>query len=209
MAQTIPIPGRGGVSPIGTFSPNTGSKANTNSTYAQGAYASGIAEVAATATPTAYTVNDSDYPGVVIFDSSSACTATLNSSVGDNFTCSILNLGTGAITLTPTSPDPSVPTTVNGASSLTMASGQGCTVYFADGNWLAFVGAQIIPVVPNTIAVVAGKYLTGYNSGTGNFSVNSPAGISATITTAALTGGGTQGSQTFVNGLLTAQTPAT
>jgi hypothetical protein len=34
-------------------------------------------------------------------------------------------------------------------------------------------------------------------------------GISATIVTAALTGGGTQGSMTFTNGLLTAQTPAT
>lgn len=34
-------------------------------------------------------------------------------------------------------------------------------------------------------------------------------GISATIVTAALTGLGSQGSMTFVNGLLTAQTPAT
>lgn len=34
-------------------------------------------------------------------------------------------------------------------------------------------------------------------------------GISATITTAALTIAGTQGSMTFVNGILTAQTPAT
>jgi hypothetical protein len=36
-----------------------------------------------------------------------------------------------------------------------------------------------------------------------------PAGISTTITTAKLTGGGVNGSMTFVNGLLTAQTPAT
>lgn len=35
------------------------------------------------------------------------------------------------------------------------------------------------------------------------------AGISAVITTAALTTGGTQGSMTFTNGILTAQTPAT
>jgi hypothetical protein len=34
-------------------------------------------------------------------------------------------------------------------------------------------------------------------------------GLTATITTAALTGGGTQGSMTFVNGILTAQTQAT
>ena len=36
-----------------------------------------------------------------------------------------------------------------------------------------------------------------------------PTGISATITTAKLTAGGTNGSMTFVNGLLTAQTAAT
>jgi hypothetical protein len=34
-------------------------------------------------------------------------------------------------------------------------------------------------------------------------------GITVTITTAALTGGGTQGSMTFTNGVLTAQTQAT
>lgn len=36
-----------------------------------------------------------------------------------------------------------------------------------------------------------------------------PTGISATITTAKITAGGVNGSMTFVNGLLTAQTPAT
>jgi len=34
-------------------------------------------------------------------------------------------------------------------------------------------------------------------------------GVTATITTAKLTGGGTNGSMTFVNGILTAQTAAT
>lgn len=38
---------------------------------------------------------------------------------------------------------------------------------------------------------------------------NGPAGISVTITTAKLTGGGTNGSMTFTNGILTAETPAT
>lgn len=66
-----------------------------------------------------------------------------------------------------------------------------------------------VPQLPNTIAPVAGEYLTGYNAGTGNFSLSTPAGLSVTITTAALTVGGTQGSQTFVGGILTAQVPAT
>jgi hypothetical protein len=34
-------------------------------------------------------------------------------------------------------------------------------------------------------------------------------GLSVTVTTAKLTGGGANGSMTFVNGILTAQTPAT
>lgn len=66
-----------------------------------------------------------------------------------------------------------------------------------------------LPTVPATIAPVTGEYLTGYNAGTGLFSQSTPAGITVTITTAALTVGGTTGSQTFTNGLLTAQTPAT
>lgn len=66
-----------------------------------------------------------------------------------------------------------------------------------------------LPQLANTIAPVAGEYLTGYDATTGNFSQSTPAGISVTITTAALTGGGTQGSMTFTAGILTAQTPAT
>jgi hypothetical protein len=39
--------------------------------------------------------------------------------------------------------------------------------------------------------------------------VGPPAGFTGTITTAKLTGGGANGSMTFVNGVLTAETPAT
>lgn len=74
---------------------------------------------------------------------------------------------------------------------------------------LAYGDLSGLPLLPNTIAPVAGEYLTGYDASTGNFSQSTPAGISATIVTAALTGGGTQGSMTFVDGILTAQVPAT
>jgi len=73
----------------------------------------------------------------------------------------------------------------------------------AAGVWTA------LPTVPATIAPVAGEYLTGYNSGTGTFSISATPGISATITTAALTVGGTQGSMTYIGGVLTAQIQAT
>lgn len=65
------------------------------------------------------------------------------------------------------------------------------------------------PQLANTIAPVTGEYLTGYDATTGNFSQSTTPGIGATIVTAALTPGGTQGSMTFVDGILTAQTPAT
>lgn len=65
------------------------------------------------------------------------------------------------------------------------------------------------PTLPVTKTAVTGEYLTAYDSTTGAFSQSTPAGISVTVTTAALTLGGTQGSMTYVGGLLTAQTPAT
>ena len=196
VSTDVPVYGpRGGVSPIGTVSPNTGSAANTNSTYGQGAFASGIA----VGSGTAYTVQDTDYQGIVEFNTASAIAVTLNSAVKANFTCTILNLGTGAITLTPT-----LGATVNGSGSLALGSGVGCQVFFANGNWTVFSGATFIPVTPATIAVVAGKYLTGYSSTTGLFSVNATAGVSGTVTLAALTALGTQGSITFVGGLCTA-----
>jgi hypothetical protein len=65
------------------------------------------------------------------------------------------------------------------------------------------------PQLANTIAPVAGEFLTGYDATTGNFSQATPTGLSVTITTAALTALGTQGSMQFQNGILIAQTPAT
>jgi hypothetical protein len=191
----IAVDPRGGVSPIGTVSPNTGTTAATNSTYGAGAFASGIAVESGTS----YTVQDTDYQGIVQFNTSSAIAVNLNSAVKANFTCTILNLGTGAITLTPT-----LGATVNGAGSLALGVGVGCQVFFANGKWTVFSGATFIPVTPATVAVVAGKYLTGYDATTGLFSENAVAGISGTITLAALTALGIQGSITLVNGLVTA-----
>lgn len=206
---------RTGVSPIGTSSPNTGSTAATNSTYGQGAFASGINQQG---TNTAYTLQNTDYQGIVEFNGSAAITVTLNQAVGTNFTCTILNLGTGAITITPNGG-----LTVNGSSSITLSSGVGCQVFFANRSWTAFSGATFIPVTPVNTPAVAHEWLASYNAATGAFTQTQPAftdisgtvatgqlpGISATITTAALTPTGTQGSMTFTSGLLTAQVQST
>jgi len=192
---------RAGVSPIGTVSPNSGSAGNTNSSYAQNAYTSGIN---LQGTGTSYTLQDTDYQGIVLFDTSSAISVSLNSAVKTNFQTSILNIGTGAITLT-TSDSSSIN---SGGSTLALGSGQGCQVFFANRAWSAYVGTTVLQVVPQNTPATAGGYLTGYNSSTGAFTANATAGISATITTAALTALGSQGSMTFVNGLLTAQVQA-
>lgn len=52
------------------------------------------------------------------------------------------------------------------------------------------------------------KQILDFSGLPANQAANLP-GISVTITTAALTGAGTQGSMTFTNGILTAQTQAT
>lgn len=146
-----------------------------------------------------YTVGSSDNGILLILNDASPVAVSLNSAVTPPFACFITNFGAGLVTLTPTSG------TINGGATLGLLQNQSIWCVFSGTNWLT--DAAFAP--PVTIAPVAGEYLTGYNASTGIFSQSTPAGISATITTAALTGLGTQGSQTFTNGILTAQTPAT
>jgi hypothetical protein len=171
----------------------------------------------------AYTIQSTDFQGLILFNTASPVAVTLHYAVGTNFTATILNIGSGAITLTPDKPPTdsgSALYTVNGATSLTLPSGAGCIVAFAQRLWYAYVGATFIPVVPATFNPATNEWLTGYNAGTGSFSASQPAfsnvsgqlstaqlpaaGISATVALAKLTGGGANGSATFVNGLLTA-----
>ena len=208
--EIAPVDNRPGTSPIGTTSPNSGSVGNTQSTYAPGAYTSGISETAGTS----YTVQDTDYQGIVLFNTASAIAVTLNSAVRTNFTCTVLNLGAGAITLTPT-----LGYLVNGAVSLPMAGHQGATVFFANRAWTAFTGATLIPVVPATFGAISHEWITSYNAGTGGFSASQPdfadvsgnlvtgqlptVGFTGTAALAKLTTLGTDGSLTITNGLIT------
>ena len=220
-----PIAGRGGSSPIGTTSPNSGSMANTNSAYAPGAFTSGV-NVQGSAT--AYTIQNTDYQGLVLFNTSSALTVTLHYALGENFATTILNIGSGKITLLPDIPPAdsgSTLYTVNGSSSLTLPSGAGCIVAFAQRLWYAYVGATFIPVVPATFTPITNEWLRGYSAVTGIFSASQPdftnitgnlttsqlpvAGLTTTLALAKLTGGGTDGSATIQNGIVTAYTPPT
>lgn len=246
---------RSGTSPIGTYSANSGATAATNSSYGIGAYTSGVT----VKSTTAYKLNDTDYQGIILFNSASDVTVTLNSAVKSNFQATILNIGTGKITLT-TSDGSGIN---NGGSSMTLDSKQGCQVFYSLRAWALYAGTTVFQVVPATIGPTAHEWINSYDSATGAFTLAQPdysdltgkptlpsdatatphrwvnsytastgaftetqpdftdvsgnlattqlptAGISATITTAALTSTGTQGSMTFTNGILTAQTPAT
>jgi hypothetical protein len=81
------------------------------------------------------------------------------------------------------------------------------------------------PTLPATAGPTAHQWVASYNAGTGAFTLTQPsfadisgtlstsqlpaAGLGVTIVTAQLTTLGAQGSMTFTNGILTAQTPAT
>jgi hypothetical protein len=156
--QTINIPDRSGVSPIGTSNPNSGSSADTNSTYGIGAYTSGISVQSGTTT---YTIQNTDYQGIILFNTASAITVTLNSVVKANFQATILNIGAGAITLTTS--DGSL---INqGSSSLTLSTGQGVQVFFANRTWTAYAGTTVIPTFPKTLTL-------NYVAETSNYAIN-------------------------------------
>lgn len=153
---------------------------------------------------TAYTTEGTDAGALIVLSDASAIAITLSATVMAPWFAVMSNAGAGTATLTPASGTISYPGNP-GASSMTLPAGALTILFFDATNFFA----ATTPSAPATIAPVAGEYLTGYNGATGLFSQSTPAGISATITTAKLTTGGANGSQTFTNGILTAQTPAT
>lgn len=169
---------------------------------------------------TAYTTQQADYGSFILLNDASpiavslSVTASLPGITLPWFT-TIINSGSGTATLTPVSG------TINGGSSFAVAGGNVVTVVF-DGTNFWLEPAVALPL--NTPAV-AHQWLSAYNAATGAFTQTQPAfadisgtlaagqlpatGISVTIVTAQLTSLGAQGSQTFTNGILTAQVQAT
>ena len=186
---------------------------------------------------TAYTNIGSDNGILLLLNDASPIAVTLDSAMVTPYFLSATNLGAGSATFTPSSGTingtasftlPQNYTSILvfdgtnwvATALLVLPQSAGPTLH----EWLASYDSATgvftlsqpdysdltgTPQLPNTLTPVAGEYLTGYDSTTGNFSQSTTPGISATIVTAALTPGGTQGSQTFVDGILTAQTPAT
>jgi hypothetical protein len=163
---------------------------------------------------TSYSTVSGDLETIIILDDASPVAVTLTTQTPP-WSCWITNLGAGTATLTPQSG------TINGGASFALLQNTTAIIAFDGTDWWA--GSS--PIVPVNTPGVAHEWIASYNSTTGVFTLSQPAfsdisgnlatsqlptaGLSVTIITAALTGGGTQGSMTFTNGILTAQVPAT
>ena len=78
------------------------------------------------------------------------------------------------------------------------------------GSSIAYFGTRNAGTDTDAITIQAGAVVCPVSIKSASYiSSDGSAGITATITTAALTGGGAQGSMTFKNGILTAQTQST
>lgn len=98
-------------------------------------------------------------------------------------------------------------TTLHATSTISGSNFTGSSTGVNTGN-VSLAGDNYLTIAGQTITahnINLGTQVTG-NIGTSNLPVS---GLSVTIITAKLTVSGTNGSQTFTNGLLTAQTPAT
>jgi hypothetical protein len=185
---------------------------------------------------TSYATQSSDNGAMIVLDDSSPVAVALNSTATAPFYCFITNIGTGLVTLTPTngvtvngaasfplpqnytslvvfsfgvwwaSAMPIVPQTFNAVAHEFLKSYDSTTGIFVAGqpSFTDLLGiATTVQIGTGTPS--AGQYVDG---GTGAWTTL-PGGLSVTITTAALTIGGTQGSQTFTSGRLTSQVQAT
>lgn len=164
---------------------------------------------------TSYTTLATDNGIFLIFNDSSAVAVTLNSALTIPFFFFATNGGTGTVTLTPTTG------LINGSASWVLQENGLFLIAFDGTNWKT----SDVLVLAQTIAATSHEWLNSYTASTGLFTATQPAfsdisgnlttsqlptaGLSVTITTAKLTTGGANGSMTFTNGILTAQTPAT
>jgi hypothetical protein len=165
---------------------------------------------------TVYATQQTDYGAFVILNDASPIAVSLSANplIQLPWYASIINLGAGTATLTPASG------LIDSGASYSLPSNTAVTVAYDGTNfWTEPVSS------PANTPAVSHQWINAYIAATGVFTQAQPAfsdvsgnlttsqlptaWVSAIITTAQLTVGGTQGSQTFTNGVLTAQVQAT
>lgn len=182
-----------------------------------------------------YTTAQSDNGALIILADTSPVAVTLNNSVTVPWYCFITNQSSGLVTLTPqqntidgnvsqtllegyfltvffdgnqfwSGTIPIVPNTFNAIANQFLTAYDATTGDFSAAQpTFSNISGTAARTQIGTGTPSAGQYVDG---GTGAWT-DLPSGLSVTITTAALTVGGTQGSQTFVGGRLTSQVQAT
>ncbi len=121
-------------------------------------------------TGTSYTVQPSDYGGIITLSNASPVAVTLGGNgINAQFWSGIENLGAGLATLTPASG------TINGAANITLATNQGAILYFDGVNWSAILCAAAGS--SGVTQIIAGTNITiSPVGGTGAVTVNSSGG---------------------------------
>lgn len=87
-------------------------------------------------TGTTYTIQASDNGKVITFSNAAACAVTLPDTLATNFQCTIVQIGAGVPTVTPTTD------TINGAGTGVAPSAQWAAMYlsqYSATNWLAII----------------------------------------------------------------------
>jgi len=121
-------------------------------------------------TGTLYTVQDSDYGGIVTFNNPAPVAVTLNPAVRQFWFGAFENLGAGLATITPGSG------TINGIASIALATNIGAWLFYDGVNWWAATSisvpiatASILGIVrpDNTTITVSGGVLTAVAGGGG------------------------------------------
>lgn len=113
----------------------------------------------------AYTVQSRDYGGVIVQNSASASTITLNPLLPSQYFTAVENLGAGTVTLQPGTGVGGTGT-INGAATLTVATGAAALLYYDGMNWWA------VPIAPPGV--------TSLNGLTGALSIVAGSGIAVT-----------------------------
>ena len=181
---------------------------------------------------TAYATQQADYGAFILLSDASpiAVTLTVAPVITLPWFATLINTGAGTATLTP------VTGTINGNADFTLLGGQVVTIVFDGTNfsifpllalpqsiaevtseWLdsydATTGAftQSQPAFSDVSGSATAAQVPALSALTGQITEAQlpSAGLTVVITTAALTSLGAQGSQTFVNGILTSQVQAT
>ena len=121
---------------LGANLTSSGGNITTTATISTDAYKVSSSNINAQ-TGTSYTLQASDNGKVVTLNNASAITLTVPSGLGAGFTCALIQLGAGQVTVTPSS------TTVNSYSSLTKTAGQyaGASLYAYAADIFALTGA--------------------------------------------------------------------